>query len=76
MRAVCPAYPFIESTLKIMRISTLFVALLFAVVTFAIWALINRPTEVVPWPEEISGFAFSPFQRGQDAIFNVMPTED
>lgn len=59
-----------------MRISTLFVALLFAVVTFAIWALINRPTEVVPWPEEISGFAFSPFQRGQDAIFNVMPTEE
>ncbi len=59
-----------------MRISTLFVAILFAVVTFAIWALINRPTEVVPWPEEISGFAFSPFQRGQDAIFNVMPNED
>jgi len=59
-----------------MRISTLFVALLFAIVTFAIWALVNRPTEVVPWPEEISGFAFSPFQRGQDAIFNVMPTED
>ncbi len=57
-----------------MRISTLFVAILFAVVTFSIWALINRPTEVVPWPEEISGFAFSPFQRGQDAIFNVMPT--
>lgn len=59
-----------------MRISTLFVALLFAVVTFSIWALVNRPTDVVPWPEEISGFAFSPFQRGQDAIFNVMPTED
>jgi len=58
-----------------MRISTLFVAFLFAVVTFGIWALINRPTEVVPWPEEISGFAFSPFQRGQDAIFNVMPSE-
>lgn len=57
-----------------MRFSTLLVAISFAVVTFAIWALVNRPTEVVPWPEEISGFAFSPFQRGQDAINNVMPT--
>lgn len=59
-----------------MRISTLLVAIVFAAATFAIWALINRPTEVVPWPEEISGFAFSPFQRGQDAIFNVMPTKE
>ncbi|MCB1665296.1 MAG: glycosyltransferase [Pseudomonadales bacterium] len=59
-----------------MRISTLFVAIVFAVVTFFIWALINRPTEVVPWPAQVSGFAFSPFQRGQDAIFNVMPTPE
>ncbi len=59
-----------------MRLSTVFVALAFAVVTFITWALINRPTEVVPWPEEIGGFAFSPFQRGQDAIFNIMPTTE
>ena len=59
-----------------MRISTLFVALLFAVVTFFIWAMVNRPTEVVPWPEEISGFAFSPFQKGQNAIYNVMPSTE
>ncbi|MCB1648439.1 MAG: glycosyltransferase [Pseudomonadales bacterium] len=59
-----------------MRISTLLVALLFAVVTFFIWALINRPTQVVPWPEQVSGFAFSPFQRGQDAIVNIMPSRE
>ena len=59
-----------------MRISTLIVALLFAVVTYFLWAMVNRPTEVVPWPEEISGFAFSPFQRGQNAIYNVMPSEE
>lgn len=59
-----------------MRISTLFVALLFAIVTFFIWAMVNRPTEVVPWPEEISGFAFSPFQKGQNAIYNVMPSTE
>ncbi len=59
-----------------MRISTLIVALMFAVVTYFLWAMVNRPTEVVPWPEEISGFAFSPFQKGQNAIYNVMPSEE
>lgn len=57
-----------------MRISTVIVAFLFAVVTFCLWALINRPTEVVPWPDEVVGFAFSPFQAGQDAVINVMPS--
>ncbi|MDO9522088.1 MAG: glycosyltransferase [Pseudohongiella sp.] len=57
-----------------MRISPLIVASLFAAVTFSLWALINRPTEVVPWPAEVSGFAFSPFRAGQDAIINVMPS--
>lgn len=59
-----------------MRISSLLVALLFAVVTFSLWALINRPTEVVPWPDEISGYAFSPFRQGQDALINVMPSTE
>lgn len=59
-----------------MRISSLFVALLFAAVTFSLWALINRPTEVVAWPEEISGYAFSPFRQGQDALINVMPSTE
>jgi exo-beta-1,3-glucanase (GH17 family)/cellulose synthase/poly-beta-1,6-N-acetylglucosamine synthase-like glycosyltransferase len=57
-----------------MRISTVIVAFLFAIVTFCLWALINRPTEVVPWPDEVVGFAFSPFQAGQDAVINVMPS--
>jgi exo-beta-1,3-glucanase (GH17 family)/cellulose synthase/poly-beta-1,6-N-acetylglucosamine synthase-like glycosyltransferase len=59
-----------------MRISTLLVALTFAIITFALWALINRPTEVVPWPEEVSGFAFSPFRKGQNAIINDMPSTE
>ncbi|MBU2097182.1 MAG: glycosyltransferase [Gammaproteobacteria bacterium] len=57
-----------------MRISTLIVASLFAAVTFCLWALTNRPTEVVPWPDQVTGFAFSPFRAGQDAIINVMPS--
>lgn len=57
-----------------MRISSLIVAVLFAAVTFCLWALTNRPTDVVAWPEEINGFAFAPFRAGQDAVINVMPT--
>jgi len=57
-----------------MRISSLIVAVLFAAVTFCFWALTNRPTEVVAWPDEINGFAFAPFRAGQDAVINVMPT--
>lgn len=56
-----------------MRISSLLVALLFAVATFCVWALINRPTNVVSWPAQIDGFAFSPFQAGQDALTNDLP---
>jgi len=57
-----------------MRTSSLLVALFFAVVTYCLWALINRPTEVAPWPDEVSGYAFSPFRQGQDALINVMPS--
>jgi exo-beta-1,3-glucanase (GH17 family)/cellulose synthase/poly-beta-1,6-N-acetylglucosamine synthase-like glycosyltransferase len=59
-----------------MRISSLIVAVLFAAVTFTLWALTNRPTQVVAWPEQINGFAFAPFRAGQDAIINVMPTPE
>ncbi len=57
-----------------MRISNFLVALLFAVVTFSLWAFSNRPTEVVAWPKQISGFAFAPFRQGQDALINAMPS--
>jgi len=59
-----------------MRISSLIVAAMFAAVTFSLWALTNRPTDVVAWPEQINGFAFAPFRAGQNAIINVMPTAE
>lgn len=59
-----------------MRISSLIVAAMFAAVTFSLWALTNRPTNVVAWPDQINGFAFAPFRAGQDAIINVMPTAE
>src|SRR5690606_39474954 len=58
------------------RRSNLLVALLLAMATLCLWALINRPTEVPPWPNEVAGYAFSPFRQGQDALLNVMPSTE
>lgn len=58
-----------------MRLSSITVALVFAVGTFSLWALSNRPTEVPLWPDKVDGYAFSPFRQGQDALINDMPSE-
>lgn len=59
-----------------MRSSSLIVALLVAVVTFCLWALLNRPTPVESWPARVDGFAFSPFRAGQDALVDDLPSVD
>ena len=52
----------------------LLIAALFATLTFAVWAFVNRPTSEPPWPAHIQGFAFSPFRAGEDPTRNEMPT--
>ncbi len=39
-----------------------------------IWALYNRPISVPDWPEQISGFSFSPFRQGQSPQDNRYPS--
>lgn len=58
-----------------MRLSSFVVASVFAVATFFLWSLSNRPTDVPLWPSKIDGYAFSPFRQGQDALINTMPSE-
>jgi len=58
-----------------MRISSVLVALLVAVVSFSLWALVNQPTPVASWPARVSGFAFSPFQPGRNALLDELPSE-
>jgi len=53
----------------------LLIAAAFAVLTVAVWALMNRPTAEPPWPVHIQGFAFSPFRIGEDPTHHVMPTD-
>ncbi len=53
----------------------LLIAAVFATLTFAAWAFLNRPTTEPPWPAHIQGFAFSPFRAGEDPTHNEMPTD-
>ncbi|EPJ88978.1 MULTISPECIES: glycosyltransferase family 2 protein [Pseudomonas] len=40
------------------------------------WALINRPVTAPDWPEQISGFSYSPFRLGQNPQKGVYPSDD
>ncbi len=40
-----------------------------------IWALYNRPVSAPEWPEQISGFSFSPFQQNQNPQKNIYPND-
>jgi exo-beta-1,3-glucanase (GH17 family)/cellulose synthase/poly-beta-1,6-N-acetylglucosamine synthase-like glycosyltransferase len=58
-----------------LRASGMVVAAVFAAITFALWAYLNRPTAEPPWPTRVQGMAFSPFYSGQDPVRQAMPTE-
>src|SRR2546429_889163 len=47
-------------------IGSLLIARLFATLTFAAWAYLNRPAPEPPWPKRIQGSAFSPFPASED----------
>jgi len=54
--------------------SNILIVLTIAFLTVALWAYSNRPAQEPPWPEVIPGFAFSPFQKGQDPFEETYPT--
>jgi exo-beta-1,3-glucanase (GH17 family)/cellulose synthase/poly-beta-1,6-N-acetylglucosamine synthase-like glycosyltransferase len=54
---------------------SLIIAAVFATLTFAVWAYLNRPTREPPWPARIQGFAFSPFRANEDPTHFEMPTD-
>lgn len=55
---------------------SLLIAAVFASLTFAVWAYLNRPTTEPPWPARIQGFAFSPFRANEDPTHFEMPTDE
>lgn len=53
-----------------------FVLFSLSAITLGVWGLLNRPEEVPPVPEEISGFAYSPYRNGQSPIDQTFPTAE
>lgn len=56
------------------HVSSLLVAVAFALVSYALWALLNQPQYEPAWPKVIQGFAFSPYLADQDAVIGDMPS--
>lgn len=54
----------------------LVVVLAIAALCAGFWALINRPVSAPNWPDQISGFSYSPFQQGQYPQKAQYPTDD
>ena len=54
----------------------LVVVLAIAALFTGFWALINRPVSAPNWPDQISGFSYSPFQQGQYPQKDQYPTDD
>jgi len=57
-----------------MNKSSFVVALGIAVLTTALWALLNRPGEEPPWPSKIQGFSFSPMREHHDPTTDRLPS--
>ncbi|PNG39461.1 beta-(1-3)-glucosyl transferase [Pseudomonas protegens] len=54
----------------------LVIVLAIAALFTGFWALINRPVSAPDWPEQISGFSYSPFQQGQFPQKEQYPSDD
>jgi exo-beta-1,3-glucanase (GH17 family)/cellulose synthase/poly-beta-1,6-N-acetylglucosamine synthase-like glycosyltransferase len=50
------------------------IALAIAVLTTALWALLNRPGDEPPWPTRIQGFSFSPMREDDDPAKDLLPS--
>jgi exo-beta-1,3-glucanase (GH17 family)/cellulose synthase/poly-beta-1,6-N-acetylglucosamine synthase-like glycosyltransferase len=56
-------------------LSGILVAAVFAVITYALWARLNRPEQEPEWPRRIQGVAYSPYQAGQTPWSGEPPTD-
>ncbi|MBU1331226.1 MAG: glycosyltransferase [Gammaproteobacteria bacterium] len=54
----------------------LIVFLVIAALFTGFWALYNRPVTAPDWPEQISGFSYSPFRQGQNPQQDIYPNDD
>ena len=56
-------------------LSGIVVVAVFAMITYALWARLNRPEHEPEWPRRIQGVAYSPYQAGQTPWSGEPPTD-
>ncbi len=59
-----------------MKFSSYLVAIVFAAITFGLWAWLNRPVDEPQWPQRVQGMAFSPFHANQNPADRVLPSAE
>ncbi|MBC7982916.1 MAG: glycosyltransferase [Candidatus Obscuribacterales bacterium] len=58
-----------------MKVSSVLVLCIFAILTFGLWAKLNKQTSAEAWPaERVGGFSFQPFRANQDATKDEYPS--
>ncbi|HMN44901.1 MAG TPA: glycosyltransferase [Povalibacter sp.] len=57
-----------------MKSSSYLVAIVFAAITFGLWAWLNKPVDEPQWPHGVQGMAFSPFHADQDPADRTLPS--
>jgi len=60
--------------MKRRNLSSCLVISLCAILTALCWFIINKKHEAPAWPEQVSGFAYSPYQSGQDNLSGPQPS--
>ncbi|HEU0276479.1 MAG TPA: glycosyltransferase [Rhodanobacteraceae bacterium] len=56
-------------------VAAVLLALAVAALGAALWAIADRPTNVVAWNGQVDGFAYSPFQRYQSPLAGNFPSD-
>ena len=55
--------------------SNILIGIAVAILTFSLWAYLNRPEQEPAWPKRIQGFSFSPIKAWQDPLVKNFPSE-
>ena len=50
------------------------IAISAAIITFSVWAFLNRPVDEPAWPKKIPGYSFSPMRLGQSGLTGILPS--
>jgi exo-beta-1,3-glucanase (GH17 family) len=56
------------------RLTNWVIGIAVTIISLSLWAYINRPQTLPEWPQQVTGFSFSPYHLGQDPREKQYPT--